>query len=58
MESLFIEIDRSAFSTTNDIIIRVIYRMPDSSVEIFNERINDIMSTIQREITLATFLVI
>ena len=49
MESVFIEIDRSAFSTTNDIIIGVIYRMPDSSVEVFNERINDIMSTIQRE---------
>ena len=49
MESLFIEIDQSAFSTTNYIIIGVIYRMPDSSVEVFNDRINDIMSTIQRE---------
>ena len=49
MESLFLEIDRSAFSTTNDIIIGVIYRMPDSSVEVFNERINDIMSIKQRE---------
>ena len=49
MESLFIEIDRSAFSTTNDIIIGVVCRMPDSSVEVFNERIDDIMSTIQRE---------
>ena len=49
MESLFIEIDRSAFSATNDIIIGVIYRMPDFSVEVFNERINDIMSTIQRK---------
>ena len=27
MESLFIEIDRSAFSATNDIIMGVIYRM-------------------------------
>ena len=49
MESLFIEIDSSVFSTTNDIVIGVIYRMPDSSVEVFNERINDIMNTIQRE---------
>ena len=49
MESLFVEIDRSAISTTNDIIIGVIYRMPDSSVEVFDERINDIMSTIQGE---------
>ena len=49
MESLFLEIDRNAFSTTNDIIIGVIYRMPDSSVEVFNERINAIMNTIQRE---------
>ena len=49
MESLFIEIDRNAFSTTKNIIIGVIYRMPDSSVEVFNKRINDIMSTIQWE---------
>ena len=49
MESLFIEIDSSVVSTTNDIVIGVIYRMPDSSVVVFNERINDIMNTIQRE---------
>ena len=49
MESLFIEIEPSALSTTNDIIIEVIYRMPDSSVEVFNEIIDDILSTIQWE---------
>ena len=48
MESLLIEINSSVFRITNDIVIRVIYRTPDSSVEVFNDRINDIMNTIQR----------
>ena len=53
----FIEINRSAVSTANDIINGVICRIPNSIMEAFNERINDIMNTIQREIRLATFIV-
>ena len=49
MESLLIEINSCVFRITNDIVIGVIYRMPDFYVEVFNDRINDIMNTIQRE---------
>ena len=35
--------------THSNVIIAVTYRMPDSSVEIFNERISDILNTIQKE---------
>ena len=36
--------------THSNVIIPVTYRMPDSSVEIFTERISDIPNTIQKEI--------
>ena len=38
MESILIEIDKDIFN----IVIGLVYRMPDSSVDVFNERISDI----------------
>ena len=35
--------------THSNVIIAVTYRRPDSSVEIFSERISDILNTIQKE---------
>ena len=49
MESLFIEIDKDVFGTSSNIVIGVIYRMPDSSVDIFSDRMNDVLNTIQNE---------
>ena len=49
MESIFIEIDRHIFQTPSNIVIGLIYRMPDASVDIFNERITDILNIINRE---------
>ena len=49
LESIFIGIDNNTFMTNSNIIIAVTYRMPNSSVEIFNERISDILNAIQRE---------
>ena len=49
MESIFIEIDRHTFQTPSNIVIGLIYRMPDTSVDIFNERITDILNIIDRE---------
>ena len=49
MESIFIEIDRHIFQTPSHIVIGLIYRMPDASVDIFNERITDILNIIDRE---------
>ena len=33
----------------SNVVIAVVYRMPDSSVDVFNERITDIMNVIQKE---------
>ena len=49
MESVFIEIDSTYFGTSSNVVIGIVYRMPDSSVEVFNERITDIMNVIHRE---------
>ena len=49
LESIFIEIDKDVFMTHSNIIIAGTYRMPDSSVEFFSERISDILNTIQKE---------
>ena len=38
LESIFTEIDENTFMTNSNIIIAVTYRMPDLSVEVFNER--------------------
>ena len=49
MESVFIEIDKSIFQSGSNIIIGVVYRKPDSSVEVFNERLSDILNSVQKE---------
>ena len=49
METIFIEIDSTLFGTKSNVIVPVIYRMPDSSVDVFNERICDIMKMITKE---------
>ena len=49
MESIFIELDKDIFRTNSNIVIGLIYRMPDSSVDVFNERISDILNTVWKE---------
>ena len=56
METVFIEIDKSIFNTGANIVIGVIYRMPNSSVDVFNDRISDILNIIQKEHKLCYFL--
>ena len=46
MESIFIEIDKDIFRTNSNIVIGLIYKIPDSSVDVFNERISDILNTV------------
>ena len=41
METVFIEIDKCIFNTDSNIVIGIIYRMPNSSVDVFNDRIAD-----------------
>ena len=56
MEGLFIEIDKHVFDTTSDLVIGIIYRMPNSSIDIFNDRLNDILNIIHRERKICNFL--
>ena len=50
LESIFIEVDKTIFNTVSNVVIAVIYRIPDSSVDdVFNEHINDILNVIQKE---------
>ena len=46
MESLFIEIDSKVFQTPSNIIIGIVYRMPDSSIDIFNDRYLELLANI------------
>ena len=56
MESLFIEIDKEVFGTPSNVVIGVIYRMPHFSVDVFSDRINDILNILQHERKLCYFL--
>ena len=49
MKSVFIEIECTVFGTKSNIIIGVVYRMPDSSVDVFNERRYDILNVFTKE---------
>ena len=49
MGSVFIEIDKSVFQSSANIIIEVVFRMPDSSVDVINERLTDILNFVHRE---------
>ena len=49
METVFIEIDKCIFGTDSNIVIGVIYDMSNSSVDVFNDRISDVMNVIQKE---------
>ena len=49
MESVFIEIYKSIFLSNANIIIGLFYKMLDSSVDMFNERLADISNSVQKE---------
>ena len=49
MESLFIEAEGSSFNLSSNIVIAVIYRMPNTSLGIFIDRVGSILHTITRE---------
>jgi hypothetical protein len=46
-ETLFIEIDKSVFNTNKNIVIGVIYRIPDKDVNIFNTKFNNVLIDIK-----------
>ena len=56
MESLFIEIDKNVFNLSSNVVVCVIYRIPNTCMEIFNDRMSDIMNIVQREWEICYFL--
>ena len=56
MESLFIEIDKDVFNLASNVVVGVIYWMPNTCMEIFNDRMSDIMNIVQRERKIFYFL--
>ena len=49
METIFIEIDKSAFQLSKNVIMGVIYRPPKTDVDDFNERLLHIIEQIKNE---------
>ena len=49
MESPCIEVDNNVFQTSSSIIIGIVNRMPDSSIDIFNDRMTDITNKVNKE---------
>ena len=47
MESIFIEVPRDATTLGKDVLIGVIYRPPGTDVALFNERITQLLSSVQ-----------
>ena len=48
-ETLFVEVDKSSFLTNSNIIVGVIYRMPGTPLNVFNEYINGVLNIIAKE---------
>ena len=48
-EYIFIEIDKDLFNKNRNIIIGVIYRPPNTDLELFNDDINELLDNLERE---------
>ena len=49
MESIFIEVEKEQFNSKANIIVALIYRMPDSCVDVFTERMESILNIVIRQ---------
>ena len=49
MKSVFVDIVNTVFDTKSNTIVDVIFRMPDSSVDVFNETMCDILNVVTKE---------
>ena len=57
-ESLVIEFDKNIFSSKKNIIVCIFYRSPNSSLKLFNEKLDNILDIIHREKNTVILLVI
>ena len=49
IENIFIEIESQCLNTTKNVIIGLIYRVPDSNIDLFNKELSDILQKITKE---------
>ena len=49
MESVFVEIDKSALSADKNVVIGVLYRPPNTDIEIFNEHLGNVLDKVGHE---------
>ena len=49
MESSFIKIDKNVFNLASNVVVADMYRIPNTYMEIFDDRVSDIMNIVQRE---------
>ena len=49
IENIFIEIESRSLNTTKNVIIGLIYRVPDSNADLFNKELSDILQKITIE---------
>ena len=55
-ETVFIEVDKSVFQTEKNLIIGVLYRIPNKDMKLFNEKFNDLLSSVKEEKKIGYFL--
>ena len=47
-EFLFIEVDKSVFGSGRDLLIAVIYRLPNTDIQLFIDAIRDMLEKVQQ----------
>ena len=52
----FIEIDKNVFNLSSNVVVDVLYRMPNTCMEIFNDRMFDIINIVHKEHEICHFL--
>ena len=56
LEMIVVEIDKDVFKTNSNVIMGLIYRIPNTPIEVFNDRIADILNTAEREQKICYFM--
>ena len=49
IESIFVEVDKSDFSLDRNVVIGVLYRPPNTDIDIFNDYLGNILANVEGE---------
>ena len=56
LEMIVVEIENDVFKTNSNVIMGLIYRIPNTPIEVFNDRIADILNTAEKEQKICYFM--